>query len=151
MTQKKTMKSKRILSPRADAFWAQLILTGSTFMAVVLGAVSSPGEANYTYVQNSLFAGALLIILLFVLTKKDHREMLIPLRKLVARPIPLELEDWTHILRLLMFAAAIACFFVLDFGELGAGFRVGGVAAVGLFRILTGLMRKGNRSDRNSH
>jgi hypothetical protein len=141
-------KSQKSMSARVDAFWTQVLLTGLAILAVVLGVVSRPGDANYTRVQNSLFGGALLIVLLFVLTRKDHLDMLTSVRKAMARPRSLQLEDWTNLLKMLMFAAALTCFFVLDLSGLGAGFRVGGVAAIGLCRILTGVIR---RSQLNQH
>jgi hypothetical protein len=135
------------MSARADAFWTQVLLTSLAILAVVLGVVSRPGDANYMHVQNSLFGGALLIVLLFVLSRKDHRDMLTSVRKAMAHPRLLQLEDWTNLLKMLMFAAAFTCFFVLDLSGLGDGFRVGGVAVVGLCRILTGVIRRSQLND----
>ena len=131
------------LSPDQDQLLMQSILTGMACSAIPMLLYSHPGEKNYNYLQNSALLSVVLLGVIFVLTKRKQTSVLLLVRKLATHPSEMSLPDWTAILRLVMFGDAIAIAFLIDFGSLGGVLPIGGVAAVGIFRALVALIRKG--------
>ena len=109
--------------------------------AIVLAAVVRPDNPNYSYVQTSIFVGELLFVMLFIITRKNHKEMLISAQRAMTSPRAARLEDWTQFLNLLVFVSPLVWLFFADLNGLGGGFRIGSVAAVGISRIITGMVR----------
>jgi hypothetical protein len=108
------------------------------FFGVLLAAafMLDEGDASYGKVQSTLLVVSVAAGLLLVIMHESVGEIARSLRRALALNRPLDTHDkGLALFGVVFIVAAVAVLFVVDYGSLGTGFRIGGVVAVGLAKL----------------
>lgn len=131
--------------PRKDrnsfkSVWGIFIILFGFDLMSILHLVNN---SDYYHLQDGIFYGCLIVFLLSILQRKNMKHILASFKKVFTdfQDMGLnEMQDASFLL--LMALAAVTLLFILDYSFfVNYGFRIGAVAAVGLYHVIVPLIQ----------